>query len=40
MPYLLAYSLGDGSGGAEAGEAAVLAMIEAHVLLPVSQLRR
>lgn len=28
MPYLLAYSLGDGSDGAEAGEAAVLAVIQ------------
>jgi len=28
MPYLLAYSLGDGPDGAEAGEAAVRALIE------------
>jgi hypothetical protein len=28
MPYLLAYSLGDGADGAQAGEAAVLAVIE------------
>jgi hypothetical protein len=29
LPCLIAYSLGDGAGGAEAGEEAVLAMIEA-----------
>jgi hypothetical protein len=28
MPYLIAYSLGDGPAGAEAGEKAILAMIE------------
>ncbi|TQK52197.1 hypothetical protein FBY35_2624 [Streptomyces sp. SLBN-118] len=34
MPYLIAYSLGDGAAGAEAGEAALLAVIDELGLTP------